>query len=248
MRIHHEMEEILTVDIFFSFITLSLLEIVLGIDNLVFIALVVQRLPAHLRRKVRYIGLSLALFFRIAMLMGIAWLMTLTKPLLTIVQMDLSTKDLLLIAGGLFLLVKSTLEMHHDISASKKEAEGSSKEIKVKQYFTGAVIQVVIIDIIFSLDSIITAVGMTTNVPVIVAAMVVAMFVMIACSGYLAEFISRHPTFKMLAISFILMIGTLLIAEGLHFHVPRGYIYFAFSFSIFVEAMNTLVRKNLQNT
>lgn len=228
----------MTFDILFSFLTLSALEIVLGIDNLIFIALVVQDLPAHFRKKARVIGLVLALVMRVLMLLGIAWVMSLTHPLFTLVEMDFSIKDMLLLAGGLFLIVKSTLEMHSDISG-KEEV----KVVHARQKFAAAVVQIILIDLVFSFDSIITAVGMTNNIPVIVAAMVVAMVVMLAASGYIADFLKHHPTFKMLALSFILMIGTLLIAEGMHFHVPRGYIYFAFSFSIFVEAMNTLVRR-----
>lgn len=228
----------MTAEIFFSFITLSLLEIVLGIDNLIFIALIVQKLPKSFRDKARYIGLVLALLFRVAMMMGMAWIMTLTKPLFTIGELGISFRDILLLAGGLFLIVKSTLEMHADIVDKHEE-----KEVKVKQVFFSAVIQIILIDIVFSFDSVITAIGMTTNIPVIVAAMTVAMVVMLIASGYIADFLKENPTFKILALSFILMIGTLLIAEGLHFHVPRGYIYFAFSFSIFVETMNSLLRK-----
>jgi predicted tellurium resistance membrane protein TerC len=228
----------MTTEIFFSFITLSLLEIVLGIDNLIFIALVVQKLPKTFQAKARYIGLVLALLMRIGMMLGMAWIMSLTKPLFSIFSFDISFRDLLLLAGGLFLIFKSTLEMHADIVDKHEE-----KDIKVRNHFIGAVIQIILIDIVFSFDSVITAIGMTTNIPVIVAAMTVAMLVMLMASGFIAGFLKDHPTFKMLALSFILMIGTLLIAEGLHFHVPRGYIYFAFSFSIFVETMNTPLRR-----
>lgn len=225
-------------EIIFSFLTLSLLEIVLGIDNLIFIALVVQKLPKQFRDRARMIGLVLALGMRIAMLLGVAWIMTLTEPLFSAVEREFSIKDLLLLAGGLFLIVKSTLEMHADVTDHHK-----IREVRAREHFYSAVLQIILIDLIFSFDSIITAVGMTTNIPVIVAAMTVAMIVMLAASASLAEFLRLHPTFKMLALSFILMIGTLLIAEGLHFHVPRGYVYFAFSFSIFVETLNTLARR-----
>lgn len=225
--------------IIFSFLTLSLLEIVLGIDNLIFIALVVQKLPKHIQRKARTIGLVLALVFRVLMLLGIAWIMSLTKPLFHMFETGISVKDLLLLAGGVFLITKSTLEIHADVAGK----EHKQKEINVSSFFLQAVMQIVLIDIVFSFDSVITAVGMTTNIPVIVSAMFVAMVVMLAASGWIAHFLEVHPTFKMLALSFILMIGTLLIAEGLHFHVPRGYIYFAFTFSIFVEVMNSLVKK-----
>lgn len=231
------MELFFSPDIILSFVTLSLLEIVLGIDNLIFIALVVQNIPEKFKHKARYIGLILALFMRIAMLLGITWIMSLTTPLFTIFEIDISVKDLLLLAGGVFLIAKSTMEMHADLAGIEEK-----KEMVASQNFFGAIMQIIFIDLVFSFDSIITAVGMTTHIPVIVAAMVVAMVVMLVASGYIASFLETNPTFKMLALSFILMIGTLLIAEGLHFHVPRGYIYFAFGFSIFVEAMNTAAR------
>lgn len=228
----------MTLEIFFSFVTLSLLEIVLGIDNLIFIALVVAKLPRTMQKKVRTIGLTLALGMRVGMLLGIAWIMSLTEPFFSAFGLDFSFKDLLLLAGGLFLLGKATLEMHADIN--EKE---TTRDVKVKETYAGAVIQIILIDLVFSFDSVITAVGMTSNVPVIVAAMTVAMVVMLLASGWIADFLKENPTFKMLALSFILMIGTLLIAEGMHFHVPRGYVYFAFAFSVFVEAMNTLARR-----
>jgi predicted tellurium resistance membrane protein TerC len=228
----------MSTEIIFSFITLSLLEIVLGIDNLIFIALVAQRLPKHFQRKARYIGLSLALIMRVLMMLGMAWIMSLTKPLFSIFSHEVSVRDLLLLSGGLFLIIKSTLEMHSDITDRHKQ-----KDIKVRQFFIGAIIQIVLIDLVFSFDSVITAIGMTTYIPVIIAAMTVAMLVMLGASGYITDFLKEHPTFKMLALSFILMIGTMLIAEAMHFHVPRGYIYFAFSFSLFVETMNSIVRK-----
>lgn len=225
-------------EIILSFITLSLLEIVLGIDNLIFIALVVQNLPKHFRKKARVIGLSLALAMRILMLLGLAWVMSLTQPLGTIASFEFSIKDALLFAGGLFLIAKSTLEMHADIAEKHEE-----RKISVSQNFIGAIVQIIFIDLVFSFDSIITAIGMTTQIPVIVAAMVVAMVAMLVASGYIASFLEHHPTFKVLALSFILMIGTLLVAEGLHYHVPRGYVYFAFAFSVFVETINTVARR-----
>lgn len=235
------MESILSFDVIFSFLTLSVLEIVLGIDNLIFIALVVQKLPKNIQKKVRLIGLSLALIMRVMMLLGIAWIMSLTKPILTVIDVGYSVKDMLLLAGGLFLIAKSTLEMHADLAGKEEQ-----REIKARQGFISAIIQIIIIDLVFSFDSVITAVGMTTNIPVIIAAMTVAMIVMVVASGYIAHFLKEHPTFKMLALSFILMIGILLLAEGMHYHVPRGYIYFAFTFSIFVEAMNTVARSKSQ--
>lgn len=235
--------EFLTPEIAISFITLSLLEIVLGIDNLIFIALVVQKLPKEMAKKVRFIGLSLAMIIRIAMLLGITWIMSLTNPIFSIGENSFSVKDLLLLAGGLFLIGKSTLEMHVDISGREPE----HKDIKAKASMMGAVVQVALIDFVFSFDSIITAVGLTPNTGVIIAAIVVSMIVMLMAAGYISHFLKEHPTFKMLALSFILMIGILLMAEGMHFHIPRGYIYFAFAFSILVEGLNTVARKKRQN-
>lgn len=231
--------EFFSAEIIISFVTLSLLEIVLGIDNLIFISLLVQKLPKVMAKKVRTIGLSLALIIRIAMLLSITWVMSLTNPIFSLINIDFSIKDLLLLAGGLFLIAKSTLEMHVDISG-KEEAH---KEITAKASFFGAVIQVAIIDFVFSFDSVITAVGLTPHTGVIIAAIFVSMVVMLLASGYITYFLKEHPTFKMLALSFILMIGVLLVAEGMHMHMPRGYIYFAFGFSMFVEALNTVVRK-----
>lgn len=232
------MEAILSTEIIASFVTLSLLEIVLGIDNLIFIALVADNLPKEYRRKARTLGLSLALGIRIAMLLGVSWIMSLTEPLFTAFGVELSMKDLLLLGGGLFLIGKATFEMHADLGG-----EHEKRAIVGKRSFLGAVIQIVLIDLVFSFDSIITAVGLTQNIPVIIAAVVVSMVVMLAASGYISRFLEQYPTFKMLALSFILMIGTMLVAEGLHFHIPKGYIYCAFTFSIFVEVLNTLAKK-----
>lgn len=230
--------EFFSTEIIISFITLSLLEIVLGIDNLIFIALVVQKLPATMAKKVRLIGLTLALGIRIVMLLGITWIMSLTTPLFSFMDKDFSVKSLLLLAGGLFLIGKSTLEMHFDL-LGKEEQE---KEITAMSGFTGAVLQVALIDFVFSFDSIITAVGLTPHTGVIIAAIIVSMVIMLLASGYISYFLKEHPTFKMLALSFILMIGMLLMAEGFSFHIPRGYVYFAFAFSMLVEILNTVAR------
>lgn len=230
--------EYLSIETFGSFITLSLLEIVLGIDNLIFIALVVQNIPKQYRKRARMLGLVLALVIRVVMLMGAAWIMKLTEPFVSAAGFDLSFKDLLLLGGGLFLIAKSTFEMHADIAGSEEK-----HDIVARSSFSGAVFQIVVIDFVFSFDSIITAVGMTPHLPIIVAAIVVSMVVMLMASGYISHFLEEYPTFKVLALSFILMIGTMLVAEGLHFHMPRGYIYFAFFFSIFVEIINTYASK-----
>lgn len=230
--------EFLSAEIIFSFFTLSLLEIILGIDNLIFIALVVQHLPPHKRASARMIGLGLALLMRIVMLLGLTWVMALTQPVVTLFDIGFSYKDMLLIAGGIFLVAKATLEMHRDVAGVHEH-----KEIKVASSFFSAVSQIILIDVIFSFDSIITAVGITDHTGVIIAAIVVSMVVMTVASGWISSFLAKHPTFKMLALSFILMIGTMLLADGLHFHVPRGYVYFSFAFAIFVEALNTLARR-----
>lgn len=236
--------EFFTAEVLFSFVTLTLLEIVLGIDNLIFIALVVQRLPKKQQDTARLIGLSLALIIRIAMLLTIAWIMSLTRPLFELFNIGFSVKDLLLLAGGLFLIAKSTLEMHHDVTGRIEEQNKKGKSQTFgKAGFYNIIFQILVIDFVFSFDSIITAVGLTTNIPVIIAAIVISMIVMLFASGYISDFLGKYPTFKMLALSFILMIGILLLGEGLHYHIERGYIYFAFAFSMFVEGMNTAVRK-----
>jgi predicted tellurium resistance membrane protein TerC len=232
------MESIFNTEILLSFLTLSLLEIVLGIDNLVFIAIVVQKLPTSFRKKARFVGLSLALVIRIVMLMGVSWVMRLTNPIVIFGEFGVSAKDMLMLAGGVFLIAKSTLEMHRDLGGEEEQ-----RDIKARNTFVAAVVQISLIDFIFSFDSIITAVGLTLHIPVIVAAIVVSMLVMLLASEYVSRFLNAYPTFKMLALSFILMIGMLLVAEGMHFHVPRGYVYVAFAFSLFVESLNVAMRK-----
>ena len=226
------------IEIIFSFLTLTMLEIVLGIDNLIFIALVVGNLPKQYKKKAQFIGISLALIIRTVMLFGATWLMSLTHPLFSIVQVDISVKDLLMLAGGIFLLAKATMEMHLDLSGKEER-----KEIIAKTGFTGAVIQIAIIDFVFSFDSIITAVGVSDNLWVMVAAVVVSMIVMLIAVNSVTKFLEENPTFKILALSFILMIGMMLVADGLHFHIPRGYIYFSFAFAAFIEVLNTVGRK-----
>lgn len=232
------MEGIFTTEILASFITLSLLEIVLGIDNLIFIALVADNLPEQYRNKARILGLALALVIRVVMLMSLSWIMQLTEPLFHFMDRDISWKDLLLLAGGLFLIIKATNEMHADISGIEEK-----KAMVVRATLSGAIFQIVLIDFVFSFDSIITAVGLTDIIGVMVAAVVVAMIVMIVASGYISAFLAKYPTFKMLALSFILMIGMVLLAEGMHIEIPKAYIYFAFGFSMFVEFLNTLASR-----
>ena len=218
-----------------SFIALSAMEIVLGIDNVVFISVMVSRMAPEQRLWARRVGLSLALVFRIIMLGGIAWFIHLTTPIFSIGGYDFSWRDLVLIAGGLFLLVKGTREMHVDIEGN--HSEGGSAAANT---MTSAIIQIALIDLVFSVDSIITAVGMADHVEVMIAAVAVAILVMYFASEPVGAFIERHPTTKMLALSFLLLIGAALIADGFHFHIPRGYIYFAMAFSAAVEAINVI--------
>ena len=229
-----------------SFVALSAMEIVLGIDNVVFISLMIARFPPPQRLMARRIGLSLALVFRAAMLGGIAWFIHLTHPLFTLAGYAFSWRDLILIAGGLFLLVKATREMHQDI-----EGEGDAEEKEasvVADTLVYGILQIGLIDIVFSVDSIITAVGMADHIEVMIAAVAVAILVMYFAAEPVSRFIERHPTTKMLALAFLLLIGAALIADGFHFHIPRGYIYFAMAFAAGVEAINVVaLRKRRRN-
>jgi predicted tellurium resistance membrane protein TerC len=223
-----------------SFITLSAMEVVLGIDNVVFISLLVSRLPSEHRRRARQVGLSLALVFRVIMLAGIAWTIHLTAPVVSVAGYDFSWRDLILIAGGLFLLVKGTREIHDDIEGEEEQQQGASRAADT---MTSAILQIAVIDLVFSIDSIITAVGMAQHIEVMVAAVAVAILVMYFASEPVAHFIERHPTTKMLALSFLLLIGAALVADGMHFHIPRGYIYFAMAFAAAVEVVNVLAMR-----
>jgi predicted tellurium resistance membrane protein TerC len=225
--------------IWLSLVTLAGLEIVLGIDNLVFIAILTNRLPEERRAMARKVGLAMALITRLMLLAALAWIVTLTQPLFTVVNLAISWRDIILIAGGLFLLVKAVHEIHNEV-----EGEEGDKGPAVRAATFGAIVtQIAIVDIIFSLDSVITAVGMADQLWVMVVAVVVAMIIMLVASTPLAEFVSAHPTVKMLALSFLMMIGVFLVADGLHFHIPKGYLYFSLAFSIAVEAMNHWVRR-----
>jgi predicted tellurium resistance membrane protein TerC len=226
------------IDLVISFLTLSMLEIVLGIDNLIFIALVVGHLPKEYRRKAQFIGISLALGIRTIMLFGATWITTLTEPFITIMEHTVSFRDLLMLAGGIFLLAKTTNEIHVDLAGHEEK-----KEIMAATSFRSAIIQIAIIDFVFSFDSIITAVGISNNLYVMVGAVTVSMVVMLLAADWVSRFLKENPTFKMLGLSFILMIGMMLVAEGMHFHIPRGYIYFAFGFAMFIEVLNTVGRK-----
>jgi len=228
-----------------SFITLSAMEVVLGIDNVVFISLMVSRMAPEQRLTARRVGLSLALVFRVIMLGGIAYVIHLTTPIFSVAGYDFSWRDLILIAGGLFLLVKGTREMHHDIEGGEEEEEGSTGA-RVVDSMGSAIVQIAVIDLVFSIDSIITAVGMAEHVEIMIAAVAVAILVMYFASEPVAAFIERHPTTKMLALSFLLLIGAALIADGFHFHIPRGYIYFAMAFAAGVEVVNVIAMRRRQ--
>jgi predicted tellurium resistance membrane protein TerC len=214
--------------------TLTALEIVLGIDNVIFISLVAERLPAEQRAKARAIGLGAALAMRLALLATIAWIIGLTAPAVTVFDFALSWRDLILLAGGMFLLAKATLEIHQSVEGEHHEADKG----RALGSFGLVIAQIMLLDLIFSLDSIITAVGMTRHLPIMIAAVIIAVGVMFFAAAAVSGFIARHPTTKMLALSFLLLIGIALVADGLHFHIPRGYLYFAIAFSVLVELLN----------
>ena len=218
--------------------TLTVLEIVLGIDNIVFISILAGKLRQEDRERARKLGLSLAMFIRIALLLSITWVMGLTSPLFAALGQEISGRDLILLLGGLFLIAKSTHEIHDKLEG----AEGAGNA-RVAASFTAVIIQILLLDIVFSLDSVITAVGMAKDVSVMILAVIIAVGVMLVSAGPISEFVERHPTVKMLALSFLLLIGVSLIGEGLEQHIPKGYIYFAMGFSVFVEMINLRVRK-----
>jgi len=224
-----------------SFLTLAALEIVLGIDNLLFVQIVASRCAPQLQDRARRIGLILALVTRLMLLASIAWIVKLTEPIADIMGFALSWRDVILIGGGLFLIAKGTLEIHHHVEGSDHDPATGKK--KAHLAFGAAIAQIAVLDIIFSLDSVITAVGMADHLSIMVAAVVVAMIVMIAASVPVGRFVDRHPTVKMLALSFLLLIGMALVGEGLHFHIPKAYLYFAIAFSAFVEGLNLLARR-----
>ncbi|HRY00173.1 MAG: TerC family protein [Lysobacteraceae bacterium] len=231
---------VFSTEIWMALLTLSTLEIVLGVDNLVFISIAVSKLPPELRPKARRFGLALAAITRILLLMTLALLARMENPLFSLFGQPISIRDLVLIGGGLFLLVKGTMEIHDAV-----EGRGEDEDIDTKPsaVFGYVIAQIAIIDIVFSLDSVITAVGMVDHIPVMVAAILLAVAVMIFASNPIGDFIDRHPTVKMLALSFLIMVGIALIADGLGFHIPRGYLYFAMAFSAGVEALNLVARR-----
>lgn len=227
-------------DLWASLLTLTALEIVLGIDNIIFLSIVTSGLAPGRRRSAQRLGLALALILRVVFLVSIAWIIGLTAPIFTAFDHSVSWRDIILIGGGLFLLYKGTLEIHHDVEG-RADAE---EERKLRPASYAAVIgQIIVLDVVFSLNSIITAVGMTDNVPVMIAAVVIAIAVMMFAAGPVGDFIQRHPTTKMLGLSFLLLVGVALIADGFHFHIPREYLYFAIAFSALVEGLNILAKE-----
>ena len=221
-----------------AFATLTALELVLGIDNIIFISILVDKLPEKQREVARRLGLGMAMFMRIGLLLVLAWIIGLTAPLFSVLGQDISGRDLILISGGLFLLWKSTSEIHQTL-----EGEEGHSSSAVKATFTAVILQIMVIDLVFSLDSIITAVGMVENIAVMIAAVVASVGMMMLFAGAIGRFVSDHPSIKMLALSFLVAVGVVLIAEGFGHHVPKGYIYFAMAFSLTVEMLNIRMRR-----
>ncbi len=227
------------IDILLSFITLTILEIVLGIDNLVFLAIASQKLPKKQQKKARRIGLTLAWMMRLLLLASAVWLSQLTKPLFHLFNLGVSGRDIFLFVGGLFLLAKATQEIHNELDTDKPKTS-----IKVKRNkFAWIVAQIAVLDIIFSLDSVLTAIGLTRNFWIMASAITIAILTMLFASEPLSRFVERYPSIRMLALSFLILIGMILVADALHFHVPRGYVYFAMGFSLLVEFLNLIRRK-----
>jgi predicted tellurium resistance membrane protein TerC len=243
------MEFLSNPEIWISLITLSVLEIVLGIDNIIFISILAGKLPENQQRKARQLGLALAMITRVLLLLSLSWMMTLTTPLFNMAhliglnegewveKLAISGRDLILLIGGLFLIYKSTREIHE-----KLEGSGSSAGTKKKLSFSATIVQILLLDIVFSLDSVITAVGMASHVEVMIAAVIIAVIVMMLAAGGISNFVNNHPTVKMLALSFLLLIGVSLLAEAFEQHIPKGYVYFAMAFSVLVEMLNLRVK------
>jgi predicted tellurium resistance membrane protein TerC len=233
-------EILLDPQIWIAFLTLTALELVLGIDNIIFISIIVDKLPQEKREFARKLGLFLAMFMRIGLLLVLSWIIGLTEPVLTLFGHGISGRDLILIAGGLFLIWKSTMEVHQLL-----EGEEGEQSSKVASTFTGVILQIIVIDLVFSLDSIITAVGMVREVGVMIAAVVASVGLMMLFASAIGRFVSDHPTIKMLALSFLVVVGVVLIVDGFGHHVPKGYIYFAMAFSVGVEMLNIRMRKKV---
>ncbi len=221
-----------------ALVTLTALEIVLGIDNIIFISILVGRLPVHQQQRARTLGLSLAMGTRILLLLSLAWVMGLTKPLFSLFDHAVSVRDLILIGGGLFLFFKSTMEIHNSLEGEEEVHSG-----KATAGFASVLLQIAVLDIIFSLDSVITAVGLARHLPVMILAIVIAVGVMMFAARAIGEFVDAHPTIKMLALSFLILVGVTLVADGLGMHIPKGYVYFAMAFSVCVEMLNLKIRQ-----
>ncbi|MEK6477846.1 TerC family protein [Catalinimonas sp. 4WD22] len=235
------MEIFLSAESWIALLTLTFLEIVLGIDNIIFISIVTGKLPLEQQPKARNVGLMLALIFRIGLLLGITWIIGFTEPLFSVFELDISGRDLILMAGGLFLLAKSTSEIHHKIEG--QEVSHDDTATKSTQSFAKIITQIILLDMVFSFDSILTAVGLTQQVLIMIIAVVISIIVMMVFAGKISDFINKHPTLQILALSFLILIGFMLVIEGFHFHVPKGYIYFAVAFSLLVEILNMRLRK-----
>jgi predicted tellurium resistance membrane protein TerC len=227
-----------------ALVTLTALEIILGIDNVIFIAVLVSGIPREQAHRARQIGLMLALVFRIILLTLLVWIIGLTAPVFAIGKMAFSWRDIILIAGGLFLIAKATHEIHGEVEANESGGEGA----RGRRAFGWVIFQITLVDLVFSLDSIITAIGMAQQLEIMIAAVIIAMAVMYASSGPVARFVTEHPTTKMLALAFLVLIGVALVADGFQFHIPRGYIYFAIAFAAAVEAFNIIASKNRRRT
>ena len=232
------MEWLTNPQIWMALVTLTALEIVLGIDNIIFISIQASKLPVHQQKKARLIGLWLAMFIRVALLFSLTWLMGLTAPLFSVMGNEISGRDLILISGGLFLLWKSTVEIHE-----KLEGDETISSARVGVTFGAVIVQILLLDIVFSLDSIITALGMANQLAVMVTAVIISVIFMMLFSGKISAFVEKHPTVKMLALSFLLLIGVALIGDGFDMHIPKGYIYFAMAFSVLVEMLNLKLRR-----
>ena len=233
------MEHLFSTEGLLSLLTLTFLEIVLGIDNVVFITLIANRVEDTHQKKTRMLGLGLALVARLLLLLGVGWIIGLQNPVLTIGNFALSFRDIILIAGGLFLIGKSTSEIHAKLEGNREDSKANSKALT----WRGAVIQIILIDLVFSFDSILTAVGLVENILIIIIAIVIALAVMLIFVNAISDFINNHPAMKLLAISFLFMIGTMLVVEGFHAHVPKGYMYFAMAFALGIELINMKIRK-----
>ncbi|MBN2381355.1 TerC family protein [bacterium] len=227
------MEWLLDPQVWIALTTLTVLEIVLGVDNIIFIAILTEKLPVQNQGKARRLGLAGAMLTRILLLSCLTWIMRLTTPLFTVFALDISGRDIILISGGLFLLVKATLEIHE-----KLEGGTSEHQIRLHSSFYSVIIQIMLLDIVFSFDSVITAIGLANQLAIMVSAIIIAVIVMMVFINSISDFVERHPTLKMLALSFLLLIGIALIGEGFDLHIPKGYIYFAMAFSAFVEMLN----------